>query len=185
MLRIQHDHVTSEFKRTWNKSPSNKESLNASRNLLEVYFIVLLILLILYGMGLYRTNEQHYHYVMLQRVWADVAILEWWAFLAFLPFIPCSLCSQREHAFIFFLCIFLFPWVVYHIFSSSEGFKFQVIQGFVLDGLGRAPCEYDSHFPHSLKHPALPKIWSASTCLMVVKQCLWKGYIFLCKPILW
>ena len=52
--------------------------------------------------------------------------------------------------------------MVYHIFSSLEGFKFQVIQGFVLDGSGRAPCEYYSHLPHSLEHPALPKIWSAS-----------------------
>ena len=76
-------------------------------------------------------------------------------------------------------------WVVYHIFSSSEGSKFQVIQGFMLNGSGRAPCEYHSHFPYSLKHPALPKIWSTSTCLMVIKQCPWQGYSFLCKPILW
>ena len=59
----------------------NKESLNASRNLLEVYFIVLLISLTLYGIGLHGTNEQHYHYVMLQRLWADVAILEWFEVL--------------------------------------------------------------------------------------------------------
>ena len=74
--------------------------------------------------------------------------------------------------------------MVYNIFSSPEGSKFQVIQGFALDGSGRAPCKHHSCFPHSLEHPALPKIWSASTCLMVVKQCPWKCHIFLCKLIL-
>ncbi|KAF8808312.1 hypothetical protein BYT27DRAFT_7222947 [Phlegmacium glaucopus] len=60
--------------------------------------------------------------------------------------------------------------VVYPIFSSSEGSKFQLIQGFALDGLGRAPCKHHSCFTHSLKHPPLPKIWSTSTCVMVIEQ---------------
>ncbi|KAF8816261.1 hypothetical protein BYT27DRAFT_7221500 [Phlegmacium glaucopus] len=60
--------------------------------------------------------------------------------------------------------------VVYPIFSSSEGSKFQLIQGFALDGSGRAPCKHHSCFTHSLKHPPLPKIWSASTCVMVIEQ---------------
>ena len=53
-----------------------KHRVNASRNLLEVYSIVLLISLTLYGIGLHSANE-HCHHVMLQRLWADVAILKW------------------------------------------------------------------------------------------------------------
>ena len=75
----------------------------------------------------------------------------------------------------FFTQTLCLHWVVHHIFSSSEGCECQVIQGFALDGSGRALCEHHSCFPHSLQHPALPKIWSASTCLMVIEQCPWKG----------
>ena len=84
----------------------------------------------------------------------------------------------------FFTQTLCLHWVVYHIFSSPEGSKFQVIQGFTLDGSGRAPCKHYSCFPYSLKHPALPKIRSTSSCLMVIEQCPWKRHIFLCKLIL-
>ena len=65
----------------------------------------------------------------------------WGVGWAFLPFFHSFLVhfALNVNMLILFSCFLLFPWVAYHIFSSSEGFKFQVIQGFVLDGWGRAP----------------------------------------------
>jgi len=60
-------------------------------------------------------------------------------------------------------------WMVYTIFSLSEGSKFPVIQGLSSNGSWRALCKYYSCISHSLQHSAVPKIWPSSTGFMVIK----------------